>query len=87
VGDRLAAALDVPIGFLNVACGGTSTDDYVARLQAIRAAAVEAWEFGPMWLCAFSTHHPTVYQYPEGEDRIRAAISRLGQLPRFWPGT
>jgi hypothetical protein len=127
VGDRLAAALDVPIGFVNVAVGGTSTrkwapdgplsarlhkagrmvgrfravlwqqgesdvidgtstDDYVARLQAIRAAAVEAWEFEPVWLCAFSTHHPTAYQNPEGEDRIRKAITRLGQLPGFGLG-
>lgn len=124
VGDRLAAALDVPIGFVNVAFGGTSTrrwepdgplsarlhkagrmvgrfravlwqqgesdvidgtttNDYVARLQAIRAAAVASWSFEPVWLCAFSTHHPTVYRNPEGEDRIRAAISRLGQLPGF----
>lgn len=127
VGDRLAAALDVPIGFVNVAFAGTSTrkwapdgplsarlhtagrmvgrfravlwqqgesdvidgtstDDYVARLQAIRAAAVEAWNFEPVWLCAFSTHHPTVYLNPEGQDRIRAAISRLGQLPGFGLG-
>jgi hypothetical protein len=127
VGDRLAAALDVPIGFVNVAVGGTSTrkwapdgplsarlhkagrmvgrfravlwqqgesdvidgtstDDYVARLQAIRAAAVEAWGFEPVWLCAFSTHHPTAYQNPEGEDRIRKAITRLGQLPGFGLG-
>ncbi|MCE2726427.1 MAG: sialate O-acetylesterase [Planctomycetaceae bacterium] len=127
VGDRLAAELDMPIGFVNVAfsatstqkwaadgplsarlhkagrmvgrfgavlwqqgesdvMAGTSTDDYVARLQAIRAAAVEAWGFEPVWLCAFSTHHPTVYQNPEGETRIRAAISRLGTLPGFGLG-
>ncbi|MFM9198136.1 MAG: sialate O-acetylesterase [Planctomycetia bacterium] len=127
VGDRLAAALDMPIGFVNVAFGGTSTrkwapdgplsarlhkagrmvgriravlwqqwesdvidgsstDDYVARVQAIRDAAVAAWNFEPVWLCAFSTHHPTVYQDPAGEARIRAAISRLGKLPGFGLG-
>jgi hypothetical protein len=127
VGDRLTAALDVPVGFVNVAVGATSTrqwapdgtlsarlheagrragpfravlwqqgesdviertstDDYVARLQAIRAAAVEAWAFEPIWLCAFSTHHPTVYRDPDGEGRIRAAIERVSRLPGFGAG-
>lgn len=127
VGDRLAAALDVPVGFVNVAVGATSTrnwapdgplsarlqragqmagpfravlwqqgesdvieqtatDEYVARLQAIRAAAIEAWAFDPIWLCAFSTHHPTVYRDPDGEGRIRTAIERVSRLPGFGSG-
>ncbi|MFM7058877.1 MAG: sialate O-acetylesterase [Planctomycetota bacterium] len=127
VGDRLAAALDVPIGFVNVAVGGTSVrqwspdgplsarlhragqsmgvfravlwqqgesdviegtsaDDYVSRLQAIRAAAVQAWKFEPPWLCAQSTHHPTVYQNPDGEGRIREAIATVSRLPGFGSG-
>jgi len=127
VGDEIVRAFGVPVGFRNVAWGGTSTarwqpggelhsrlvtagkelgrfravlwqqgesdvidgtstNDYVARVQAIRDAAVEAWGFEPVWLCAFSTHHPTVYRNPEGEARIRAAISRLGTLPGFGLG-
>lgn len=127
VGDRLAEVLNVPIGFVNVAVGGTSTrqwspdgplsarlhragqsvgvfravlwqqgesdviegtsaDDYVTRLQAIRAAAVQAWKFQPLWLCAQSTHHPTVYQNPEGEARIRTALATVSRLPGFGSG-
>ena len=127
VGDRLAQVLNVPIGFVNVAVGGTSTrqwspdgplsarlhragqsvgrfravlwqqgesdviegtsaEDYVTRLQAIRAAAVSAWKFEPVWLCAQSTHHPTVYNNPAGEGRIRAAIATVSRLPGFGSG-
>ncbi|MFM7039616.1 MAG: sialate O-acetylesterase [Planctomycetaceae bacterium] len=127
VGDRLAEFLEVPVGFVNVAVGGTSTrqwlpdgplsermhrvgqsvgafravlwqqgesdviegtsaEDYVARLQAIRAAAVAAWKSEPLWLCAQSTHHPTVYNDPQGESRIRAAIVTVSELPGFGLG-
>lgn len=127
VGDRLAEHLNLPIGFINVAVGGTSTrqwspdgplsaelhragrnagpfravlwqqgesdviegtsaEDYIARLQAIRAAAVKAWQFEPLWLCAQSTLHPTVYNNPEGESRIRSAIATVSQLPGFGSG-
>ena len=126
-GDRLVKALDVPVGFVNVAWGGTSsaqwqpgtplhdrlvaagktlgrfravlwqqgesdvighvrTDDYVAAMERIRGAAVRAWGFEPPWLCAKSTHHPTVYDDPEGEGRIRAAVDRLWTLPGFGAG-
>lgn len=127
VGDALVAALDVPVGFVNVAWGGTSseqwqpgtplherlvaagrdvgrfravlwqqgesdviahtaTDDYVAAVERIRGAAVRGWGFEPPWLLAKSTHHPTVYDDPEGEGRIRAAVDRLASLPGFAPG-
>ena len=127
VGDRLAECLDVPVGFVNVAVGGTSTRqwspdgplsarmhragqnvgafravlwqqgesdviegtsaaDYVARMQAIRAAAVDAWKSEPLWLCAQSTHHPTVYNNPDGEGRIRSAIIKVSGLPGFGLG-
>ena len=126
-GDALVAALDVPVGFVNVAWGGTSsaqwqpgtplherlvaagrtlgrfravlwqqgesdviahvaTDDYVAALSRIRGAAVRAWGFEPPWLCAKSTHHPTVYDDSDGEGRIRAAVDRLVTLPGFGAG-
>ncbi len=127
VGDRLAEFLDVPVGFVNLAVGGTSTrqwspdgplsarlhrvgqsvgafravlwqqgesdviegtsvEDYVARMQAIRAAAVHAWKSEPLWLCAQSTHHPTVYNNPDGERRIRTAIVTVSGLPGFGLG-
>lgn len=126
-GDALVTALDVPVGFLNVAWGGTSsaewqpgtplhrrlvaagrtlgrfravlwqqgesdviartsTEDYVAALGRIRGAAVREWGFEPPWLCAKSTHHPTVYDDPEGEGRIRAAVERLSASPGFGAG-
>lgn len=124
VGDALAGALDVPIGFANVAVKSTSSAqwmpggrlstrlqragrdlgdfravlwqqgesdvladtpaaDYIARLEQIRLAAVEAWGFAPPWICALSTHHPTVYRKPEAERRIREAIMALGLRPGF----
>ncbi|MBM3953487.1 MAG: hypothetical protein FJ309_02495 [Planctomycetes bacterium] len=65
---------------------GTSTDDYVAAMRRIRGAAVRGWGFEPPWLCAMSTHHPTVYDDPPGEARIRAAVDRLAVLPGFGAG-
>jgi lysophospholipase L1-like esterase len=127
VGDELVRSLGVPVGFVNVAWGGTATarwqpggdlhrrlaatgaelgrfravlwqqgesdviegtptDAYVAALRGIRWAAVRSWGFEPPWLCAKSTHHPTVYDDPPGEERIRAAIDRLVALPGFGAG-
>ncbi len=124
LGDALAADLDVPIGFANVAVGGTSsmqwmpdgdlhprliqagqalgrfravlwqqgesdviagtsTEQYVANMSAIREAAVSAWECDSPWLLAKSTHHPTVYNDAEGEGRIRSAIDQLATQPGF----
>lgn len=65
---------------------GLSTDDYVKNVAAIRDAAVEGWGFSPSWLLAKSTLHPTVYNDPAGEDRIRRGIDRLSRLPGFLPG-
>jgi hypothetical protein len=64
----------------------TTTDQYVANLSLIRARAVRAWGFEPVWLAAKSTHHPTVYIDPEGEARIRTAIDRLAQIQGFGAG-
>lgn len=63
-----------------------STDYYVHNLQAIRVAASKHWGFDPPWLLAKSTLHPTVYNDPAGEERIRRAIDRLCALPGFRPG-
>jgi len=127
LGDLLAAEYSVPIGFANVAVGGTSSDQwqpagelfprlvqagkltgrfravlwqqgesdvisgtsrekYVRNLQAIRTAAVRTWGFEPVWLCAKSTHHPTVYEKPEDEQRIRDAIGDLSVMSGFGAG-
>jgi hypothetical protein len=127
LGDALAQALNVPIGFANVAWGGTSsqqwmpgeqlhqrllqtgkrlgrfrtvlwqqgesdviaqtpTEKYVANLIEIRRSAAQAWGFEPCWLLAKSTHHPTVYNDPDGENRIRAAIDELVKRPGFCTG-
>jgi hypothetical protein len=62
------------------------TDTYVQRLVKIRAALAGKWGFEPPWLLAKSTLHPTVYDRPEEEGRIRAAIDQLWGLPGFRPG-
>ncbi len=127
VGDLLVKDLQVPVGFANVAVGGTSSAEwlpegslhaglidggkqlgrfravlwqqgesdviaktsmeaYITNLKNIRSAAVTAWGFEPVWLAAMSTHHPTVYNDPEGEGRIRKAITELTSIPGFGAG-
>jgi hypothetical protein len=127
LGDMLAPTLRVPVAFVNVSVGGTSTanwapdgplhkrlrdvgneigafravlwqqgesdviektstETYVQRVAEIRDVAAEAWGFNPPWLLAKSTHHPTVYNDPIGERRIRQAIDDLRKLPGFRPG-
>jgi hypothetical protein len=126
-GNLLLPLLRVPIGFVNVAVGGTSTrqwlpgeklfeqlaaagkttgrfravlwqqgesdviehrptDYYVKNMVTIREALAKLWDFDPPWLLAKSTLHPTVYNDPAGEGRIRAAIDQLWTLPGFRPG-
>lgn len=127
LGDALVTSLQVPVGFVNVAVGGTSSqqwlpggalhprlaaagrvlrncravlwqqgesdvigktdgDTYVSNIRTIRDKAFEAWGFSVPWLLAKSTHHPTVYNDPDGEGRIRNAIEVLSKLPGFRPG-
>jgi hypothetical protein len=62
------------------------TEKYVANLTAIHAALIKIWGFSPPWLLAKSTLHPTVYNRPEEEGWIRAAIDELCQRPGFRPG-
>jgi len=64
----------------------TDTQTYVDRLKLIRASLCEKWGFEPPWLLAKSTLHPTVYDRPVEENRIREAIDRLGKEPGFAPG-
>ena len=59
---------------------------YVKNMQEIRDAASEGWGFEPPWLLAKSTLHPTVYNKPIEEDRIRKAIDQLWSQPGFRPG-
>ncbi len=64
----------------------TTTEKYVANVRVIRHAAATAWGVQPPWLLAKSTLHPTVYNDPEGEGRIRKAIDELATRPGFQPG-
>ncbi len=64
----------------------TTTEKYVANLRAIRRTASAAWGMEPPWLLAKSTLHPTVYNDPAGEGRIRAAIDVLTARPGFQAG-
>lgn len=140
LGDALAQELNVPIGFANVAIGGTSseqwlpkgmlhqrliqaansfpafrgvlwqqgesdvinknsTEGYVANISAIRDSFSQAYlatkknvlqhngDSSPPWLLAKSTYHPTVYNNPEAEERIRAGVDQLTSRPTaFLPG-
>ncbi len=127
LGDSLLKEFQVPIGFANVAVGGTSSqqwmpdgtlhprlqqagkslgrfravlwqqgesdviaktsvETYISNLQTIRQSAVQSWGFEPVWLLAKSTHHPTVYNDPEGEGRIRQATEQLWTMPGFGVG-
>ena len=126
-GNLLLPLTHVPIGFVNVAVGGTSTrqwlpgeklyeqlasagkttvsfravlwqqgesdviehrstEYYVKNMSTSREALAKEWGFDPPWLLAKSTLHPTVYNDPEGEGRIRAAIDQLWAMPGFRPG-
>lgn len=64
----------------------TTAETYVANLKTIRESAARAWGFEPPWLLAKSTLHPTVYNDPAGEGRIRGAIDELVKLPGFRAG-
>jgi hypothetical protein len=126
-GNLLLPLVQAPIGFVNVAVGGTatrqwlpgeklyvqlaeagqsvgrfravlwqqgesdviehrSTDYYVQNMVTIRESLARQWGFDPPWLLAKSTLHPTVYNDPEGEGRVRAAVDRLWTMPGFRPG-
>lgn len=62
------------------------TATYVDRLLTIRTELAKQWGFDPAWLPAKSTIHPTVYNVPVDEARIRAAIAELWTKPGFYPG-
>ncbi len=66
--------------------GKTSTAQYVKNLKTIRESAAKAWGNEPVWMLAKSTHHPTVYNDPAGEKRIRDAIDLLIKQPGFFSG-
>lgn len=63
-----------------------STETYVKNMLTIRNGLAKEWGFEPPWLVAKSTLHPTVYNDPAGEGRIRAAIDVLWKTPGFRPG-
>lgn len=127
LGDLLVPIVQCPVGFVNVAVGGTairqwmpgealyqglvaggraagrfravlwqqgesdviektSTQTYIERLQTIRDLFAKEVPANVPWLLAKSTLHPTVYNDPAGEGRIRAAIDSLWRQPGFAPG-
>ncbi|MBX3421154.1 MAG: hypothetical protein KF752_06315 [Pirellulaceae bacterium] len=66
--------------------GQVSADDYMKNMVTIRDAASQTWGYSAPWLLAKSTLHPTVYDDPAGEGRIRQAVERLLVLPGFLRG-
>jgi Carbohydrate esterase, sialic acid-specific acetylesterase len=127
LGNLLLPIVQLPVGFVNVAVGGTasrqwlpgealyenlskvgstvgqfravlwqqgesdviegvSTEKHVANITAIRTSLAGTWKFAPPWLLAKSTLHPTVYNKPAEEARIRTAIDQLVKQPGFRPG-
>lgn len=127
LGDLLVPVLRVPVGFVNVSVGATSTTkwhpegplhkrlvevgkeigffravlwqqgesdviektsiaQYAKNMRDIRQLACDEWGFDPPWLLAKSTVHPTVYNDPREEGRIRDAIDQLWKQPGFRPG-
>jgi hypothetical protein len=127
LGDMLAPTLRVPVAFVNVSVGATSTakwmpggplhqrlcsvgreigpfravlwqqgesdviektptETYVKNMREIRDGACEAWRFEPPWFLAKSTLHPTVYNDPLEERRIRMGTDQLWKQSGFRPG-
>lgn len=64
----------------------TPAETYVSNICAIRDTAAKAWGVNPPWLLAKSTLHPTVYNYPDREARIRGAIDTLTASSGYRPG-
>ncbi|MFO1004929.1 MAG: neutral/alkaline non-lysosomal ceramidase N-terminal domain-containing protein [Planctomycetaceae bacterium] len=64
----------------------TPAETYVSNIRTIRDTAAKAWGVNPPWLLAKSTLHPTVYNYPDREARIRGAIDTLTTLSGYRPG-
>lgn len=127
LGDMLSPTLRVPVAFVNVSVGATSTtkwlpdgplhkrliqvgreigrfravlwqqgesdvientptETYIKNMREIRDAAAEGWHFDVPWLLAKSTLHPTVYNDPRGEERIRMGTDQLWKQAGFAPG-
>lgn len=64
----------------------TPTETYIKNMREIRDAAAEALHFEAPWLLAKSTLHPTVYNDPLGERRIRRGTDQLWKHAGFAPG-
>ena len=64
----------------------TSAETYISNIRMIRETAAKAWGSDPPWLLAKSTLHPTVYNLPDREERIRGAIDSLTKLRGFRAG-
>jgi len=64
----------------------TTTEKYGRERARHSTHGATAWGVQPPWLLAKSTLHPTVYNDPEGEGRIRKAIDELAVRPGFQSG-
>jgi lysophospholipase L1-like esterase len=64
----------------------TTTATYVERLIEFRAQADRVWGSPRPWMLAKSTLHPTVYNEPVGEAKIRQAIETLIAAHGFMQG-
>lgn len=62
------------------------TSEYAKNMISVRRELEKHWRFQPPWLLAKSTLHPTVYNDPLHENKIRAAISLLWQQRGFRRG-
>lgn len=123
----LLAAIDMPIGMINVAESGTPLaawmpgqplydrllraarevrrfrailwaqgesdvmngnppDAYVQEFRALREALAATLGWRPDWLVAKSTYHPLVYDKPEEERALRAALDAVWREPGIFPG-
>lgn len=61
------------------------TIEYIKNMISIRRGLGKDWRFQPTWLLAKSTLHPTVYNDPLHENKIRTAIGLLWQHSGFRP--
>jgi hypothetical protein len=65
---------------------GNPPDAYVAEFRALREAVAATLGWRPDWLVAKSTHHPLVYDKPEEERALRAALDAVWREPGIFPG-
>jgi hypothetical protein len=61
-------------------------DSYAPRFRTLRETLAAQIGWHPDWLVAKSTHHPLVYDKPDEERALRAAIAAIWREPDVFPG-